>query len=212
MTDAPERTPAVDRPNLVILAGPNGSGKSTLFDLYIRKWSMPFVNRDVIAKGLNLENPDSAALRALRIAAVRQKEFFERRESFVTESIRPDPELIRGAQALGYKTRVIFICLQLPDLNVARVANRVSHGGHSVPVNAILKRYDRALAGLVETIPLVEQLLVFDNSIHKRAPRFLARFKNGELVSLRRNAPGWANRTFGPIFDDFRLKRRANNP
>lgn len=71
---------------------------------------MPFVNRDVIAKGLNLENPDAAALRALRIAAVR---------------------------------------------------------------HAILKRYDRALAGLAETIPLVEQLLVFDNSIHKRAPQFL---------------------------------------
>ncbi len=186
---------------------PNGSGKSTLFDLHLRKWPIPFVNRDVIAKGLDPEKPDNAALRALRVASSQQRELLNKGEPFVTESIRPDPDLIRGARELGYKTRVLFVCLETPDMNMARVRNRVARGGHSVPPGAIVARYDRSIASAVEAIHQAEQVLVFDNSVKGRGPRLIAHFLNGELVSLRRKVPGWAERAFATAFEAFRAKR-----
>ena len=203
------RRPLVRRPNLVILAGPNGSGKSTVFERHLRKWSLPFVNRDVIAKGLDADNPDKAALRALRVASSQQRELLKRRQGFVTESIRPDPDLIREAREVGYKTRVLFICLETPDMNMARVRNRVARGGHSVPPGAILARYDRAIASAVQAVQQTEQLLIVDNSVKGRSPRLIARFQDGEVVSLRRNVPGWAERAFAESFEAFRANRRS---
>jgi len=163
-------------PELVILAGPNGSGKSTLFEKHIKKWSLPFVNRDVIAKSLNPTNPDAAAL--------------------------------RRAKALGYRTRVVFICLETSDLNVARVVHRVARGGHAVAPGAIVARYDRAIKSAVEAAALADDLLLFDNSVEGLEPRMFARFSNGELASVRRILPVWAKRAFGSAFDSFRSVKR----
>ena len=94
-------------------------------------------------------------------------------------------------------------------MNITRVRNRVSHGGHSVPPGAIVARYDRAIASAVEAINQAEQLLIFDNSVKGRNPRLIANFRNGELVSLRRSVPGWAERAFAAPFEDYRAKQRA---
>ncbi len=92
-------------------------------------------------------------------------------------------------------------------MNVARVANRVAHGGHSVPTGAIAARYDRAIASAVQAVDLAEQLLIFDNSVRGRGPRLIAHFRHGELVSLRRNVPAWAERAFAAIFENYRANQ-----
>ena len=163
----------------------------------------------MIAKSLDADKPDNAALRALRAASSEQRELLKRREGFVTESIRPDPDLIREAREIGYKTRVLFICLETSDMNITRVRNRVAHGGHSVPPGAIVARYDRAITSAVQAIHQPEQLLIFDNTVKGLNPRLIARFKDGELVSLRRKVPAWAERAFGQPFEAFRAKQRA---
>ena len=124
----------------MVLAGPNGSGKSTLFDRHLAKWNLRFVNPGTIAKEIAPLDPSAAALRAARIADDQRKDLLEQGISFVTEGIRPDPKLIKEAKDRGYFTRVVFVCVNSPDLNVARVALRVSLGGHSVPEDAIVAR------------------------------------------------------------------------
>jgi predicted ABC-type ATPase len=83
----------------------------------------------------------------------------------------------------------------------------VSQGGHSVPEDAIVARYDRALKSLPEAAKLADQLLVVDNSVRLHRHRLIARFAYGKLVTLRNNVPPWAERVFATEFKQFRAAR-----
>lgn len=50
--------------------------------------------------------------------------------------------LIRKWQGLGYRVRLIYLSLPNPEMAVARVADRVAQGGHSVPEVVIRRRFD----------------------------------------------------------------------
>ncbi len=195
-------------PELIILAGPNGSGKSTFFDRRLAKWALPFVNPDNIAKDIAPLDPSGAALRAARIADDQRKKFLEGRTSFVSEGIRPDPKLLKEAKDLGFFIRVVFICVGSSNLNVSRVRFRVLQGGHSVPEDAIVARYDRSLKSLPGASQLADQLLLFDNTNHLRPHRLIARFSCGKLT-LRNKVPPWAESVFATEFEQFRSARRA---
>lgn len=54
--------------------------------------------------------------------------------------------------------------LRSPELNVDRVAQRVSEGGHHIPEHVVRRRYDTSLARLVEAIHLAHGTMIFDNS------------------------------------------------
>ena len=194
-------------PNLIFLAGPNGSGKSTFYDRRLAKWKLAFVNPDVIAKQVAPEDPSGAAFRANAITKAQRIRLLESGESFVTEGIRPDLKLIEEAKKHGYYTRVIFVCVKSPNINVTRVKLRVSEGGHSVPLGAVVARYPRALNSLPEAAKIADQLLLVDNSERLRPHRLIARFEKGKLVSLRTSIPPWASGVFGKEFEQFRIER-----
>ena len=193
-------------PNLIFLAGPNGSGKSTFFDRRLAKWNLTFVNPDLIAKEIDPADPSGAAFRANAITKAQRMRLLESGESFVTEGIRPDLKLIEEAKKRGYYTRVIFVCVKSPALNVTRVKLRVSEGGHSVPLGAVVARYPRALESLPEAAQIADQLLLVDNTERLRPHRLIARFDKGKVASLSASVPLWATRVFGKEFDQFRLK------
>ena len=193
-----------ERIELVVLAGPNGSGKSTVFQSFLAKWKLPFVNPDEIAKELAPGDSNQVAFRAFREAMVRRAQFLDARQSFVTEGIRPDPALLRDAIARGYFVRVVFVCTGSPEVNVRRVAVRVSQGGHNIPSKTVEARYPRALESLPEAVGLAHQVILVDNSVRLQAPRMIARFQSGRLVSLRRNPPAWAIGVFAKEFEAFR--------
>lgn len=174
-----------------MLAGPNGSGKSTFFAKRLAKWNVPFVNPDVIAKEIAPQDPAGAALRAARIAEDQRRQFLDEHVSFITEGIRPDPKLLIDAKNRGYLTRVVFVCVESPDLNVSRVRLRVLQGGHSVPEDAIVARYDRSLKSLPEAVQIADQVLLFDNSNSYLPHRLIARFQQGNLTTLRNIIPTW---------------------
>ena len=58
----------------------------------------------------------------------------------------------------------MLIHLQQPELNLARVSQRVHERGHHVPEHKVISRIPRTLAHVRRTIPLVDELRVFDNS------------------------------------------------
>ena len=64
----------------------------------------------------------------------------------------------------GYRTALIFVTLDSPDLNVLRVAERVSRGGHAIPEDVIRRRYDAAFRRLPDALRLADDALLFDNS------------------------------------------------
>jgi predicted ABC-type ATPase len=156
--------------DVVIIGGPNGAGKTTwAFNrlppaLNIRE----FVNADEIARGLSPLAPESGALAAGRLMLERLNTLVDEHESFAFETTcsgRGHARLIERCRALGYQITLIFLWLSSPDLALARVAQRVGEGGHSIPKDVIIRRYAAGLRNMrVLYLPLADRALIYDNS------------------------------------------------
>jgi predicted ABC-type ATPase len=171
------------RPTCSLLAGPNGAGKSTLFSLI----ELPgtFINADEIAARIDPDHPANAALQAGREALRLLDAAFLEQDSFVYEttlSSHQSINVLRRARMSGFYTQVVFVALQLADLHVQRVRDRVMKGGHHIPEAVIRRRYDVAFDNLTIAVPLCDELAVFDNS-HAAGPSLRLTIDQGTIAS-----------------------------
>ena len=148
------------RPKLLVFAGPNGSGKSTVTksDQIVGE----YVNADRI-KAIKGCSDLEAAQEAERL----REYLLKLRMDFTFETVLSTPRnllLLQRAHEAGYYIRVIFILTNDSSINVQRVAERVSKGGHDVPEEKIRSRYTRSLENLKELYKITDDLLVYDNS------------------------------------------------
>lgn len=184
-------------PVLHLLAGPNGAGKSTLYDNVIGTAThLDFVNADVIAARRWPEDPAGKSYEAAVAAARRRAELIEHRVSFVTETVfshESKLELVHAAVDAGYL--VTLHVVMVPEaLAVARVANRVAVGGHSVPEDKIRGRFRRLWPLVASAIGSVDRSTVYDNSQAARPFRIVASFEHGSVVGGT-DWPGWTPET-----------------
>jgi len=167
-------TPA-ERPFVVVLAGPNGAGKSTMAaQLLVDVLVAEFADADVLAGGQPRSN--AAAVRAGRVMLTRLNALAAGRESFgfeTTLASRSFAPRIRELIGAGYHCHLIFLWLPSADLAVARVADRVSLGGHSVPEATVRRRYQSGLRNFFNLYrSLTSTWRMYDNSTHE--PRLIA--------------------------------------
>ena len=87
---------------------------------------------------------------------------------------------------------MVLIHLESANLNQARIAGRVSGGGHAVPVDKVISRIPRLLDQVRASIPLVDVLRVYDNSsaVDPFIPVFT--ITNGSLRLHLDPLPVWA--------------------
>lgn len=153
-------------PVLVVLAGPNGAGKTTLFERVLAPvMHLEFVNAD------------------------RRQQLLSQGRSFITETVFSHPsklELMTTAKDRGYRVH-LHVVLIPEELSVARVANRVEHGGHDVPEDKIRGRYTRLWGHLRAAVAVADDAWVYDNSRAASPLRVVAQFVSGQLVT----APTW---------------------
>jgi len=176
-------------PRLVVIAGPNGAGKTTSAPelLQLHFGITQFVNADAIAQGLSAFAPESVAVAASRIMIDRLDALGEAREDFAFEVTLASQVLARrieGLQSRGYEFGLVFFALETPDLAVARVAQRVKAGGHSVPEADVRRRFQRGLAnffGLYRA--MADQWFLWDNSA-RCGPRQVARGRRLERIEV----------------------------
>ncbi|MDD9910806.1 MAG: zeta toxin family protein [Ahrensia sp.] len=189
------------RPTLIILAGPNGAGKTTLFETRIAPFSpIPFINADIIQRNLLKSDQPEAAYEAARMAQEQRQMHFERRQSFATETVFSHPSklgLIRQAQSLNYRVTIIHIGLELPQLSVARVNQRVEDGGHFVPEQKIHERFERNGPLIRRAVIASDKGQVVDNSILNKQPRPIIHFERGRIRSQFPPFPKWVQSLYG---------------
>lgn len=89
-------------------------------------------------------------------------------------------EYIRKARSKGFRVYLYFVALENPSLNRERVQARVKLGGHDVPDDKVVERYDRSLNLMLGAIRLSDRAYIFDNSSSK--PLLLASVNDGELT------------------------------
>lgn len=172
----------MQHPNLYIIAGPNGAGKTTAsYNLLPNILHCPnFVNADEIARGLSPFAPEAVAFQAGRIMLARIEELLPQKVDFAIETTlatRSYVQLVHRAQALGYKVHLIFFCLENEEQAIARVAQRVSNGGHNIPEADIRRRFKRGIYNLLNLyMPICDSALVYNNI--KSPAQIIAKKKN----------------------------------
>ena len=197
-----EKEPANTR-TVIVFAGPNGSGKSTINAKFLSDPSTGFegvyINADDIAKTLSGKFDTQ---RDLNIAAAVEAESQRIKcltagASFAFETVMSTPEkvaLLSQARARGYDVVLVFVTTSDPEINVQRVANRVTLGGHDVPNDAIRQRYDSAMALLPVAIEQATDALIYDNSRDDQDPQLVARKQSSAELEVYKGQqiPAWA--------------------
>ena len=155
---------------IVIIAGPNGAGKTTFARKFLpNEADCPvFVNADLIAAGLAPFAPEAAAFRAGRLMLEEIENHVHYRESFAFETTLSGlmyARLIPKWRALGYRVKLIYLSLPNPEIAIARVANRVAQGGHSIPEADIRRRFEAGWRHFNSSYKLlVNAWALYDNS------------------------------------------------
>lgn len=188
------------RPTLIVLAGPNGSGKSTLYETRIAPaFSAPFINADIIQRDELDDSDMNAAYKAAKIAEDQRHTLLAERRSFVTESVFSHPsklEFIEMAKRFGYRLMLFHVCVEDPDLSVARVTERVKEGGHPVPEEKVRARYDRNGPLIRQAALLSDIAHIFDNSKLNHPPERVLTFTAGKPSFVAAHLPSWTLRIY----------------
>jgi predicted ABC-type ATPase len=117
--------------------------------------------------------------------------------SFSFASIRINPIIATIAadlEKIEHLALTILACIHLAslDLNEARVHQRVSEGGHSVPPDKIRSRLPRTLKNVAVALPLVDEARLLDNSFRDKPFQQVTRVIRGRRVATVESLPAWA--------------------
>lgn len=195
-------------PCLYVLAGTNGAGKSSLGGAMFRESGADYFNPDEAALRLRSANPGMTQEEANSAAWRQGKRLLERaifeRLDFAFETTlggHTIAGLLRQALSEKIEVRIWYVGLATPELHIARVRSRVAAGGHDIPEAKIRERYEKSVLNLVDLMPKLTELRVFDNSEEgdpRRGlaprPRLLLHMNHGKIVDscdLTRT-PEWA--------------------
>ncbi|HKO62485.1 MAG TPA: zeta toxin family protein [Pyrinomonadaceae bacterium] len=198
-----------DAPPLIyVIAGVNGAGKSSIQGAAIIKANARYYNPDEAAAALRVADPVLTREAANSVAwhngvellkkAVKEKLNFSFESTLAGNTI---PKLLRDAAHAGRQVRIWYIGLSSPELHIARVLQRVRRGGHSIPEDVIRHRYERSQSNLIDLIPHLTGLKVFDNSAEADPaegkapkPKLLLHLESGRILtgSHLTATPAWA--------------------
>lgn len=175
-----------------VLAGANGAGKSTFYRLVLQPRGVRWVNADEIARALWPEAADERAYAAGEIAAELRESAIAAGLDFATETVFSHESklaLVHNARAHGYRVTVVYVHLTSAELHVARVAQRVAEGGHSVPAAKILARRERVLRLMREALLVADDAVVLDNSDDRDPFRVVARISQRQVLWVAESVP-----------------------
>ena len=159
------------RSSIYVIAGVNGAGKSSVAGEAFRQAGADYYNPDEAARVLRAANPTLTQTEANSYAwheGVRLlKRAIDERLDFAFETTlgaNTIPRLLRQAANAGLEIHVWYVGLESPELHIARVRSRVARGGHDISEADIRRRYERSRLNLIELLPFLSAIRIFDNS------------------------------------------------
>ena len=196
------------RPELWIVAGPNGAGKTTCVQAEPIRDILPqvrFLNPDDVTKQLLIaegytgfiDAPTDVQYRCFGLAATRVElelvEAISHGESVGVETVLSTDkyrQVVEQVRASGGLVNLIYVTVASPEISAARVAIRVTRGGHDVPPERIADRFRRSHTNLTWFAENADNFWVIDNSGDDPAvpPVLRAYGVGGKLAHLDPNA------------------------
>ena len=160
------------KPRLFVLAGTNGAGKSSIGGATIRARGGHYFNPDETAAAIRQAHPHLSPTQANSAAWHEGKKMLQRA---IAEGLdynfettlggRSFVRLLKDAAAKGFAVYIWYVGLASPEHHLARVKARVRHGGHDIPEADIRRRFDQSRLQLIELLPVLTELRLYDNSM-----------------------------------------------
>ena len=171
--------------NVYIIAGPNGSGKTTFAVKFLPEYVRcpNFINADLIAHGLSPFSPGAAAIKAGKLVLEQIHRFANSGVDFAFETTLSGKlyvNLFKSLKAKGYKIHIFFLWIPDANLAISRIKSRVAEGGHDVPIQDVLRRFDRSVRNFFSLYqPFIDSWVLFNNA--GATPVLIAERKNGKI-------------------------------
>ncbi len=122
-----------------------------------------------------------------------RRKLLETATSFTFETVMSSPdkvEFLRAAKERGFRTYLYYVATENPAINIDRVLNRVSEGGHAVPEEKVVARYERSLHLLRSAIRYTNRAYFFDTSGDDAL--YFAEITDGVEIDLKTDEmPNW---------------------
>ena len=160
---------AATRPILIVLAGVNGAGKSSLIGALLSEHEIGWFNPDAYARALIAEqgvDEHEALLCAWEYGHAQLEVAIATQQNYAFETTlggETIPALIAQAAAT-HDIFMLYCGLSSAEQHIERVRLRVQQGGHAIPEQKIHERWDGSRTHLIQLLPFLDRLQVFDNS------------------------------------------------
>ena len=177
------------------LAGGNGAGKTTFYRLFLAPLGIKLLNADMAAAAIDPESPERAGYAAAHLVNRLGDDLLDQGVSFCFETVfshESKIDFVARAKSLGYKIILVYIQLDTPALNEARVHQRVAEGGHNVPPEKTRSRIPRTMKHIAAVLPLVDEARLLNNSLRDNPYRQVAVVKRGRRIKAVDPLPTWA--------------------
>jgi predicted ABC-type ATPase len=180
-----------------VFAGVNGAGKSSIAGTAVRAFGGEYFNPDEAAQQLMTANPGLDQVNANSLAWQQGRRLLERaileRLDFAIETTLGGssiPRLLAEAASLDIEVRIWYVGLADVQTHIERVRHRVRGGGHDIPEADIRRRYRHSRLNLIQLLPALAELRVYDNSAeadpavgHAPQPVLVLHVKRGQIVA-----------------------------
>ena len=199
-------------PEIIVLAGVNGAGKSSVGGQYLQSFGMDWFNPDAMARSYRAHARSQPTIEEANAYAWRYG--YRKLQQAIANKLSYAFETTLGGESITqllkiaaqtHELHVLYCGLESVELHIERVQRRVSEGGHAIPESAIRKRWVHSRQHLIDLMPYLTSLRVFDNSVELDPVKYLPslrriiKIENQRLiapdendVTALRHLPGWA--------------------
>lgn len=169
-----------------IIGGVNGTGKSSLTG--VLKGRMNNLGVIIDEEKIVIEKADGDNFKGGRIAVKKIRDCLEKGICFTQETTLSGFTTAKKASQAGYHIRMFYVGLDTAEESMLRIQNRVAHGGHDIPSEAVLRRFDGRWKNVANVLPYCDEAVFYDNY---NGFVEVAEYRNGEIILKGDYRPLW---------------------
>lgn len=170
-----------------IIGGVNGVGKSSLLGALNAESTGLGIIVDENKLQLKFTDQAEKSEEAVRII----NDCLEKGVNFTQETTLSGVrtlKTIERARELGYYIKLYYVGVSSCAESLERIANRVRKGGHDIPREDVLRRFDKRFDDLCKVLPYCNEVKLFDN---ENGFVEAAEYRNGQIIPKLDPLPEW---------------------
>lgn len=173
-----------------IVGGVNGVGKSSFTGVLKERTTDLGVIIDVDKITVEL---GGNAFAGGKTALKRIRECIDKGVSFTQETTLSGYKTettAKEVKELGYRVRLFYVGLDTVNESLQRIENRVRRGGHNIPHDDVIRRFDGRWEAVTKVLPYCDEAEFYDND---NGFVKVAEYRNGEFRRIGSNTCSWVD-------------------